>query len=493
MSRIIKTHEQMPGSSEKRGVDYSGIADWYLQELETAGTPIRYYKGDHYIYKGTHYEQLEDIDLHFALYVADQSLSDGQIGSCLTYVNAFAQVGQTKKDIQPIYLGEGDFPQPKNIIAFENGLLDIDRVLRGDFDLLPHTPDYFSTSCLPYPFHEKAESGLWLDTINQIYDGDKGLIALLQEWLGYLIAGWLHHEKFMILTGKSRGGKGTVMTVAKELLGDAAVGLTLQQLSPLRQFGLESLINAKLALVSEVNIEGTAAKQSIMQTMKSMTGRDLVDIPRKYKKGISTVVPTRLMIACNKLPHFFDDEGALANRLLVIPHEISFVGREDRTLKDKLAQNEMPGIARWSLDGLIRLARTDQFTQVEASLRAKERFVVASNPVARFIRDRVVIEAQHLPKALEGQMATTDESVSVSHRDFQMAYEDWREGLSLPEGINASYLGRELLTHLPHLELFPHHKEVVETENRTKLKFHAYKGIRIKTEQEIRSGTGSQA
>src|SRR5258705_6583631 len=109
----------------------------------------------------------------------------------------------------------------------------------------------------------------------------------------------------------------------------------------------------------------------------------LVDSP---KLGV------RFTLAGNTLPNFRSHTGAMATRLMIIPFDISFAGREDRSLKDKL-KAELPGIMLWALDGLDRLRMCGEFSEPEASRVAKHRLVYQSDPIHGFIEERCTLAA----------------------------------------------------------------------------------------------------
>src|SRR5438477_1103215 len=91
-------------------------------------------------------------------------------------------------------------------------------------------------------------------------------------------------------------------------------------------------------------------------------------------------LPTRFVIASNTLPRLLDASGALAHRFLFVPFEISFVGREDIYLEEKLLA-ELPGIANWALAGLNRLRTSNGlFTLGEGHKRLAAQYTADTSP-----------------------------------------------------------------------------------------------------------------
>jgi putative DNA primase/helicase len=65
-------------------------------------------------------------------------------------------------------------------ISLKNGILDIDKWLAGDECLLPHSPLWFSTTCLPYRFDPNAKCPKWHQYLDCSLEGDQERIAVLQ-------------------------------------------------------------------------------------------------------------------------------------------------------------------------------------------------------------------------------------------------------------------------------------------------------------------------
>src|SRR5262249_25365409 len=124
----------------------------------------------------------------------------GLIGDVLQAFQSVAAVPGTVS--QPSMLPDGT---EQNLIALTNGLLDLDTG-----ELLPHTADWFSPVCLPYPFDAAAPCPRWEAALRLSLEGDPERMTLLQEWFGYLLRRDTDQQKFMILTGEGGNGKSVV-------------------------------------------------------------------------------------------------------------------------------------------------------------------------------------------------------------------------------------------------------------------------------------------
>ena len=179
--------------------------------------------------------------------------------------------------------------------------------------------------------------------------------------MGYLIASDAEMEAVFYLLGRSRGGKGTLMKVIAALVGDRNLAApTIRSFA--ERFWAWPLMDKTVAFITDMAINDREAVKLAANHINMVSGRDPIMIDRKNKELIPAyTLPTRILVAGNSLPDFGDHAIALANRLLVIPFDVSFKGREDRSLARRLIAEELPGILVWALEGLARLRARGNF------------------------------------------------------------------------------------------------------------------------------------
>ncbi len=268
---------------------------------------------------------------------------------------------------------------PSNIIIFQNGVLDL-----SVGQLLSHDKRYMTTNILPYAYNPAATAPSWVTFVNEIFEGDQERIMLLQEWLGYMMMSSNKYQKVMLFIGPKRAGKSTIGDVLALLVGEGNYCG-----SSLSSFASDSFVNSmrhKTVAFSgdtEKHI-GKAIADTVVARIKKISGGDYIDFDRKYKDFASCKIPARLSFSANHIPRMFDDSDALASRLLILPFERSFYGKEDTTLGDRLA-TEIEGIAMWALQGLHRLENNLKFTLPEASKDEIQFISEAFNPLRTFI------------------------------------------------------------------------------------------------------------
>lgn len=355
------------------------------------------WRGDLRAWNGSHYPTAEAAAVRAELYeyleAAKRPGSDGpepfkpntaSVNNVLDALNAAVHLdgGITP----PAWLDGRAGPDPRELLACSNGLLHL-----TTRDLLPHSPTFFTTHALPYAYAPKGEPPhRWLQFLDELWGDDPDAASTLQEIFGCLLGGETRHQKMFLLVGPKRSGKGTIARVLRALLGEANVaGPTLSALAS--QFGLQSLIDRPLAIISDARLSGRVDQAIIVERLLSISGEDVLTVDRKHREPWIGQLPTRLLMLTNELPRLADTSGALASRFVVLTLPRSWYGREDVRLTDELLK-ELPGILRWALDGFDRLRERGYFAEPSSSAAAKEELEDLASPVGAFVRECCIVE-----------------------------------------------------------------------------------------------------
>ncbi|MDX3522331.1 phage/plasmid primase, P4 family [Streptomyces scabiei] len=312
------------------------------------------------------------------------------------------------------------------IVACQNGLLRI-----RDRALMPHTPEFFNNVSIPYAYDPTATAPTWDSFLAQLWPDDPDSVSALQEWFGYVISGRTDQQKILLMVGPTRSGKGTIARVLKALVGkENLAGPTLAGLGT--NFGLSTLIGKPLGVISDARLSGNDNTQ-VVERLLTISGEDTIDIDRKYRQPWTGKLPTRLVILSNELPHFGDSSGVIANRFILLNTRLSWLGKEDPTLTDRLIA-EVPGIINWALEGLARLQRTGRITEPASSREAVTTMRDTASPTSAFVRER----------------CTTGPTCSVPVEALWAVWRDWAEDNGVKPGTKQVF-GRNLLSVVPQL------------------------------------------
>jgi putative DNA primase/helicase len=273
------------------------------------------------------------------------------------------------------------------IISCRNGLFDL-----STRTLVKHTADLYNLVSVPLDYDADAPDPIteWLKFLKSLWGDDEASIALLQEWMGYVLSGRLEQHKMLLMLGPIRSGKGTIARTLQKLMGgkDNVAGPTLAQLGT--NFGLASLLGKPLAIISDARL-GDTPSHVVVERLLSITGEDTLDVDRKFRDVCTGKLPTRLVILSNELPKFRDASAAIATRMLILRMTESFLNREDKELEQKLAP-ELGGILKWSLEGLERLNKNGRFTVPKSSDDAAVLMMDLASPMSAFVRQKCLTD-----------------------------------------------------------------------------------------------------
>jgi len=440
-------HDGGEAKKDKDAFHFQRLAERFL---ERGGWILKKYRDKMYVYEETRYAEETELPDKLRRFLLRERIphNNNLIGNVVPIIGSIVFKSSAEFPAMPFLLGKEDCPKPENLIAYRNGILDIEKFFGGDSSLLSHTPKWVSTVCLPYDFDPAAGCPRWSAFLAQVFEGDQDKINLLQEWFGYCLMHDTSQHKLMILTGVPRSGKGTTMRVLEALVGaENSAGYNLHSLAD--KFGLRKLVGKLVAFVGEVNLANSRDKYRILETLNSIVGEDKVDVEEKFKpEGMSQKLPVRFVIACNDMPNFVDPSGALSARLLLLNYAVSYDGREDRGLEKKLVA-EVSGISNWALAGYVRLKQKGTFTVPAKSHDLVNEFRRENSDAYAFMQDCLIVES-HLNPGNLGNIQFTDKPMSISSRKLEQCYLEWCGENNIDKPA-MKWLCRNLKTILPKL------------------------------------------
>lgn len=278
-----------------------------------------------------------------------------------------------------------DRPSPKAVIPFPDGLLPVDHWRKNpSCALIPHTPQWFGTYCLPYRYQVDATCPQFLAFLESILPGDAEAIEALQMWIGYCLIADTSQHKALLIIGPPRGGKGVLLRIFAALLGEH--NIAAPSLASLAQnFGIYPLIGKLAAIIADAHAPNHLLVL-ILDKLKGIIGEDSMTIDRKNRDPITLKLGVRFMLATNELSAFPDPSGALAARFIIIQLQNSFLGKEDRGLEPRLMA-ELPGILNWALAGLRKYLDLGKLIQPASGVASLQQLRHLTSPMIEFVED----------------------------------------------------------------------------------------------------------
>ena len=291
----------------------------------------------------------------------------------------------------------GQVEDPHCCIAFRDVVVDVKASARvGAMVCVPRGPEWFDPCVMDVDLDSDAECPRWMRCLEEWSGGDAAWKELLQRWMGYSLMSHRRYAKWMLFHGKVRAGKGTIGTVMRWLLGGTGfVGTSLDELAG--SFGLDGLEFSRVLCVSEVSeLDGREGEVAV-RVLKNVLGRDPISINAKYRRQVRNVVVNAApWVQANEIPQLPNKGRGLSTKMLVLPFERSFEGKEQHDLMDVL-KGELAGIAAWALRGAMKLEAAedgDKFPPTGSGVRVVRDYHLTNNPFDYFLEARFVRNKQ---------------------------------------------------------------------------------------------------
>lgn len=284
-------------------------------------------------------------------------------------------------------------------INFGNGLLDW-----HTGQLHPHNPDVLSTVQLGVDYQPDATCPAFDAFLAQVVPAD--MIDTVWELIGYLMYSGNPLHKAVMLMGRGRNGKGTLLRVLNALLGVRNVtSVSLHDLVDNR-FAAASLFGKLANIAGDIDggyLENTAK-------FKAITGGDLVSAERKGLDQFDFIPWAVPVFSANKIPASADTTTGYLSRWVVVPFPHDLTGREDRFLDGKLhTAAELRGVAARGIAALPGLLKRGDFVLTESARKARDEFVRRVDQVRTWINE----------------CTEPDTDYWVYRTDVYRAYQEW--------------------------------------------------------------------
>ena len=313
----------------------------------------------------------------------------------------------------PLWLTAPQTKDTRTLVSFSDKVLD---AKTGKSFLRDET--FFDPHVIPCTFNPEATCPRWDKCLEEWSGGDKEWVLLLQRMFGYCLLPHRDYSKWFLMYGKIRGGKGTIMSILKALLGEGYMGTCLEDIAG--QFGLWGIEQARVMAINEVSEISNREGEAACRVIKSIVGKDPISINRKFEQPLRNVVVDAVPIMqSNQIPRLPNKGLGLSGKMVLLPFTVSFVGRENFRLSDQLME-ELPGIAYWAWKGSLALEAEEdpksKFKMPERSNALIDEYHTVNNPIDEFLISRFDVA--------EGGFVSSD--------SLYAQWQDWGKGLRLP-------------------------------------------------------------
>ena len=337
-----------------------------------------------------------------------ESLSDQELRNdvrkCET-ANGIAGVLSIASALPSLRAGADELDADPYLINCANGTLEL-----RTGTLRPHDPADLITKVTRANYNDGALSRAW-DGFLESSLPDAEVRAFLQRFTGSALIGTPLDHILVIATGIGRNGKGVYSRAVSKALGDYAITGSNSMLIA-SKYGQQSageqasrmrLRGARWVVMAELE-KGAKLAPS---TMKSLTGGDTIEAKFMGQNPVEFAPSHSIFMETNYLPTVDAEDTAVWARLRVVPFDVSFAGREDGGLEDRL-EADLDAVLTWAVAGL-RAYHLEGLNAPEAVLSRTGAYRTANDPVQQFVNESCVFHA----------------NARVARTDLHHAYLEW--------------------------------------------------------------------
>jgi putative DNA primase/helicase len=278
----------------------------------------------------------------------------------------------------------------------------------GDGTTMPHAPELRLTKLCPTRYIPGARSELWERFLEDVFLGDRELIAYMQRALGYSITGETREQKLFICYGTGANGKTTLFEIVRGVVGSDYVRtvptrvLLHDKHSNDAETAKAALYKLRLGLFSET-AEGARLDEALV---KLISGDEKISARHLYHEPFEFKPEAKLWLFTNHKPRITDASPAMWRRVVLIPFRAVFSNNPDvdpavrRTpdpvIREKLLQSpHREAILAWLVEGAIAWYRYG-LQEPEIVRAAVEEYRRESDPV----REWLEAETERAPDAV---------------------------------------------------------------------------------------------
>ena len=280
----------------------------------------------------------------------------------------------------------------KEEIAVENGIVNIYTKELKDFN-----PDKIFFQKIPVIFDESKDCPAIKGFVKGITEDEKDALVV-QELFGDLLHKEYKFERCFMWLGDGRNGKSKLAELMKRFVGvKSCCSIHPSALEDPESFSISNFFG-KLANIS-LDINSTALRNISM--IKSLSGRDLISAPRKFKTPIEFENYAKMIFGANQLPMTFDTKDSFWERWILLQFPYTFISEDrmekvpenlrhkfkirDNDIIEKITtDDEMSGLLNYALQGFERLNKNGKFSYKYTPEEVKTLWIMKSDSFSAF-------------------------------------------------------------------------------------------------------------
>lgn len=263
-----------------------------------------------------------------------------------------------------------EFDTNPNVLDCPNGVVDL-----RTGELHQHAIDDRFMHVTRVNYNPGADQSTWVDWLSSTVGAD--VADWLQIAVGYTLTGHTREEILFYLFGPPRAGKGLFTETIAAMLGEPLAKevnfstFTAQRTGDSQNFDLAPLKPCRLVAASESN----SYERFNEAKVKALTGGNEVYCAFKHRTHFSYRPTFKIWLSSNQPVNADPDDEAVWGRLRVIGFSKSYLGNEDKTLKERFkSAATLEGVLAWAVAGAVRWYKLGAagLPEIESSRRLKD-------------------------------------------------------------------------------------------------------------------------
>lgn len=265
---------------------------------------------------------------------------------------------------------------------------------------LEYDPDKIEFARIPVTYDQSAYCADLDKMLNRVFVGDREVINLFEEMIGYCLIKSNRYQKAFIMVGSGSNGKSTILDLIEEFLGAANYSsLPLEQVTD--RFNKAELEH-KLANIGD-DIDNVAIKDS--GTLKKMISGESITVERKGERPFKFRPYAKHIYSANSIPRSFDKSEGFYRRWIFIPFNATFSPDDpdyDPMIFDKITTDQaLSYLLNLALKGARRLMKQGKFTQPASVANALEAYRTDNSTTLSWIEDKGLTEEYFLANSTD--------------------------------------------------------------------------------------------
>lgn len=267
-------------------------------------------------------------------------------------------------------------------VKFSNGVLQ-----DGEFTEVEYKE--FTPFVINTHYNEYAEPIKIVDDyLDNLTGNDENYRKIIEEILGYTFVTSAEQiknlAKFFIFIGDGGNGKGTLLTIIRNILGSRNVSsLSIKNLAHERYF---PSLKGKLANLGD-DIEDEPINNERMKVLKNISTADDVSMRMLYKEAENIRLKTTLIFTSNSMIKSFEKGDSFQRRIMWLPM-FSKPKEKDKHFLSKITDDK--AIEYWvklAVQGYMRLYENEEFTVSKKVNEYNEMYHEENNNLIAFCED----------------------------------------------------------------------------------------------------------